>query len=107
VSAGPLVDGLVSLAVSANGRRMVAEFVGRDTSEGYTVSVATHTARLIRVADHASINADAISHSGNAVLVTLDAFENPTAEGKVATIGFSGGHPTVLARHAGLATWNG
>jgi hypothetical protein len=76
------------LAVSANGWRMIAEFVGQDTSEGYTVSIASHTAKLIRVAHQTSINADAISHSGSTVLVTLDAFENPTAECKVATIRF-------------------
>jgi Tol biopolymer transport system component len=107
VRAGPLVEGLVPLAFSGNGRRMIAEFEGQDTSEGYTVSVTTHKAKLIKVAHHNSVNADGISRSGNTLLVTLDAFENPTAEGKVATIPFSGGHPKVLATHSGFGTWNG
>jgi hypothetical protein len=104
---GRLVEGLVPLAFSGNGRRMIAEFEGQDTSEGYTVSVTTHKAKLIKVAHHNSVNADGISRSGNTLLVTLDAFENPTAEGKVATIPFSSGHPKVLATHAGFGTWNG
>jgi hypothetical protein len=86
---------------------MIAEYVGQDTSEGYTVSVTTHKAKLIRVAHHSSVNAGGISRSGNTLLVTLDAFENPTSVGKVATLSFSGGHPKVLAPHAGFATWNG
>jgi hypothetical protein len=107
VPVGPLVDGLIPLAFSATGRRMIAEFVGEDTSEGYTVSVTAHTAAPIRIAHHSSVNADGISADGRTLLVTLDAFENPTAEGKVATAPFAGGQPTILARHAGFATWNG
>jgi Tol biopolymer transport system component len=107
VPSGPLVEGLVPLAFSANGSRMIAELEGQDTSEGYTVSVATHSTRPIKVARHTSVNADGISQNGNALLVTLDAYENPLAEGKVAIIPFSGGHPTVLATHAGFGTWNG
>jgi hypothetical protein len=107
VAAGPLVEGLIPIAFSATGSRMVAEFEGQDTSEGYTVSVATHKATLIKVAHHNSVNADGISRSGNTLLVTLDAFENPTADGKVAMIPFSSGSPKVLAKHAGIATWNG
>jgi Tol biopolymer transport system component len=107
VPSGSLVDGLVPLAFSANGRRMIAELEGQDTSEGYTVSVATHQAKPIKVAHHLSVNANAISRNGNTLLVTLDAFENPPAEGKIATIPFSSGHPHVLATHAGFGTWNG
>ncbi len=107
VPAGPLLDGLMPIAFSAGGGRMIAEFVGEDTNEGYTVSVATHRARLIKVAHHNSVEADGISRNGKTLLVTLDAFENPTAEGKVATIPFSGGQPRVLAKHAGLGAWNG
>jgi hypothetical protein len=107
VPAGPLVDGLIPLAFSAGGSRMIAEFVGQDTNEGYTVSVATHKATLIKVAHHISVNADGISRSGNTLLVTLDAYEDPIAAGKVATIPFSSGHPKVLATRAGFGTWNG
>ena len=86
---------------------MVAEFVGQDTNEGYTVSVASHSAKLIKVAHHDSVEANGISRNGRTVLVTLDAAENPTAAGKIATIPFSGGRPRVFARHAGFGSWNG
>lgn len=104
---GSLVDGLVPLGFSANGRRMIAELEGEDTSEGYTVSVATHKAKPIKVAHHTSVDANGISRNGNTLLVTLNAFENPTAEGTVATIPFPSGRPNVLATHAGFGTWNG
>ena len=104
---GSLVDGLVPLAFSANGSRMIAELEGEDTSEGYTVSVAAHTAKPIKVAHHTSVEANGISRDGKTLLVTLDAFENPTAEGAVATIPFPSGRPNVRATHAGFGTWNG
>ncbi len=104
---GPLLDGLIPLAWSASGRRMVAEFVGEDTNEGYTVSVVSRTAKPIKVAHHNSVEANGISRNGKTVLVTLDAGENPTAVGQIATIPFSGGRPRVLARHAGFGSWNG
>jgi hypothetical protein len=107
VRSGPLVDGLVPLAFSANGSRMIAEFEGEGTSEGCTVSIATHTAKPINAAHHVSVEANGISRNGNTLLVTLDAFENPTAEGKVATMPFPSGRPNVLATHAGFGTWNG
>jgi hypothetical protein len=107
VRVGPLLDGLVPVAWSAGGQRMVAEFVGEDTNEGYTVSVASRTAKLIKVAHHDSVQANGISRNGRTVLVTLDAAENPTAAGQIATIPFSGGRPRVFARHAGFGSWNG
>jgi Tol biopolymer transport system component len=107
VRVGPLLDGLVPVAWSASGRRMVAEFVGEDTNEGYTVSVVSRTAKLIKVAHHDSVEANGISRNGRTVLVTLDAGENPTAVGQIATIPFSGGRPRVFARHAGFGSWNG
>jgi hypothetical protein len=107
VRTGLLVDGLIPLAWSASGRRMVAEFVGQDTNEGYTVSVPAHTAKLIKIAHHDSVEANGISRNGKTVLVTLDAGENPTAVGQIATIPFSGGRPRVFAKHAGFGSWNG
>jgi hypothetical protein len=104
---GPLRDGLIPLALSASGNRMIAQYVGEDTNEAYTVSVTGHRARRITVPHHSSVQAGGISSNGRTLLVTLDAFENPTAAGKVALLPFSGGQPKVLANHAGFGSWNG
>jgi hypothetical protein len=104
---GPFLDGLIPFAVSASGNRMIAQYVGEDTNEAYTVSVPSHRATRVTVAHHTSVQAGGISSNGRTLLVTLDAFENPTAAGKVALLPFSGGRPTVLATHAGFGTWNG
>ncbi len=107
LSPGPLLDGLIPLAVSGDGARMIAQFVGEDTNDAYTVSVTGHRARRLTVAHHLSVQAGGISRSGQTLLVTLDAFENPTSRGKVAVLPFTGGRPTVLADHAGFGSWNG
>ena len=44
-----LLQGLVPLAVSADGTKLVAQYEGEDTSEGYTVNLITHTVTDLKV----------------------------------------------------------
>jgi hypothetical protein len=98
-------DGLQPIAVSADGRHLLAEFVGEDTDEAFAVDVVTHKKRELTVAG-SPVPGWGISRDGNRVLVDAGGFENPPSAGTVETVPFSGGKPTVLVRHAGDPSWN-
>src|SRR4051794_34796572 len=65
-----LLSGLVPLDVSADGRRLVAEFVGQDTSVGFTVNPATGRTRSLSRNQETGFVAAAISKDGSTVLGT-------------------------------------
>jgi hypothetical protein len=104
MSVGPLVAGLVPVAMSANGEHVLADFGGTDTSAAWTVTLsgATTVARALNgVADGDS--PDALSRDGATVLIT-NGFEGaPTS---VESIPWAGGKPTVLSAHGANASWN-
>jgi len=101
-----LVVGLVPLAFSADGSRLLAEFEGQDTSEAWTVRVPS--GRALRVTSHGlPVTAAGISRSGNTVLVNEGFFEEPASTGRVAEIPFGGGRAKVLVSHGSQASWNG
>jgi hypothetical protein len=101
----PLVEGLVPLAFSANGNRLLTRFEGQDTSETWTIQLPSGRARQLTIGGQ-SIQAGGISRNGRTVLVDFGGFEAAPSRATVATIPFGGGHATVLARHAGEPTWN-
>jgi hypothetical protein len=109
ISVGALSQGLVPLAFSASGSRLVAEFEGEDQSAAWTVNVATGRAREVRVARHlrATLVAAGISRSGSTLLLDENSFENPSSHGSVVTLPFGGGAPHVLIAHGAQASWNG
>ncbi|MGH2857280.1 MAG: hypothetical protein ACRDMJ_07320, partial [Solirubrobacteraceae bacterium] len=100
-----LVQGLVPLAVSANGRRLLAMYQGEDTAFAWTLDLVTHRARALKIHGRL-VFPDGISRDGSRVLVDYGDFEGPPGEGTVYSMSFSGGHPTALVRHAGGAGWN-
>ena len=103
----PLAQGLVPLAFSANGSRLLAEFEGEDTSDAYAVNVVSGRARAVTVHGRA-VQGAGISSSGSTLLVDENALvcsHRPTA--RVATIPFAGGHSHVLVAHGSQASWNG
>ena len=102
---GLLVVGLVPLAYSAGGTRLVAEFEGEDTSTGYTVSILTGHATQLKVGNE-SVTAWGISRDGRSVLIAVGGFEAPESQGKIEEIPFSGGHPTLLIAHGNFPSWN-
>ncbi|HSZ13132.1 MAG TPA: hypothetical protein VK790_03760 [Solirubrobacteraceae bacterium] len=105
VRVGALLQGLVPLAFSADGSRMLAQFEGEDTIEAYAVSVASGHAR--RVATHGrSAIAAAISADGSTLLVDEGSFEEPASHGRIAAVPFAGGPPKVLVAHGAEASWN-
>ncbi len=100
-----LAQGLVPLAFSANGKRLLAEFEGQDQTAAYAVSVASGRARSVTVRGQSVIGAG-ISSDGSTLLIEEDAFEQPPSHGRIATIPFAGGRSHVIVAHGSQASWN-
>ncbi|HLH13783.1 MAG TPA: hypothetical protein VKV16_03265 [Solirubrobacteraceae bacterium] len=106
IEAGPLVSGLVPLAFSASGTRLLAEFEGQDTSAAWTVEVPSGHARQLRAAGVESLIGAGISADGTAVLADADDLQSPPSAGHVVTVPFAGGPASVLVAHGGEASWS-
>ncbi len=103
-----LVSGLVPVAFSADGSRLLAQFVGQDTIEAWTVLVASGRAR--RVTSRGArqpLQAAGISSDGSTLLLDEGGFEGPASGGRVATLPFAGGRTKPLVVHGSQASWNG
>lgn len=100
----PLVSGLTPLGFSADGSRLLAEFVGQDTSEAWTVQVPSGRARRVRVKGR-SVVGGAISRDGSRLLVAEGGLEGPAEGDNVVTVPFAGGPPTLLVAHAAQPSW--
>jgi hypothetical protein len=100
-----LVSGLVPLAFSAGGSRLLAEFEGQDTSEAWTVGVPSGRARRLTLGRRQLIGAG-ISRDGRTVLIDQGSFEEPPSSGRVLAIPFAGGRAKVLVAHGAQASWN-
>jgi hypothetical protein len=105
VPANKLVVGLVPIAFSANGSRLLSEFEGQDTSAAWTVRLPSGRARPITFRNQSVVGAG-ISRDGGTLLVDLGSFEAPPSAGRVASIPFAGGRPKVLVAHGAQASWN-
>ncbi len=106
VPAGPLVAGLVPLAFSADGSRLLAEFEGQDTSDAWAVSVSSGRARMLSVHGR-SVEGAGISSDGRTLLIDEGALGEPPSNDRIASVPFAGGHARVLIPHGSEASWNG
>ena len=103
-----LVSGLIPVAFSADGSKLLAQFVGQDTSEAWTVSVASGRARrLTPRGARLPLQAAGMTSDGSTLLVNEGGVDGPASEGRVATLPFAGGRSTVLVAHGSQASWNG
>lgn len=109
VPVGPLVEGLLPIAFSASGSRLLAEFEGQDTSEAWTVRLPSGRAERVRVGRHGHTNAIAggISRGGGTLLIDEGFLEGPASSDRIATVPFAGGAARVLVAHGSQASWNG
>jgi Tol biopolymer transport system component len=105
VTPDQLSEGLAPLAVSSDGTKLAAEYVGQDNSEGWSVNVVTRHATELATPTN-GLQDSGISNDGKRILVVVGEFMNPPSSGRVETVPFSGGPATVLVRHAGDPTWN-
>jgi hypothetical protein len=100
-----LASGLVPLAFSSDGSRLLAEFEGQDTSEAWTVRVATGGVRRVTVRGRSVVGAG-ISRDGRTLLIEEGSFLEEASAGRVATVPFAGGRSSVLVSHGAQASWN-
>jgi len=102
---GPLLFGLSPTEWSANGRRLLAEFGGQDTSYAVAVNPRTGSERPLTREREVGFVGAAISFNGELVLGSLGGFE-PGRGHEVVSIPYTGGKPRVLARNASEPDWS-
>ena len=100
-----LMSGLVPLELSADGRRMLAEFVGQDSSLAFRVNAITgKTKALDDNFEHGLVGFD-LTADGRTVLGHTGG-PDPSARHNVVTIPYGGGEPEVLVRNASFPDWS-
>lgn len=102
---GPLLLGLSPTQWSSNGRRLLAQFGGQDTSYAVTVNPRTGAQRPLIEATEQGFAGTALSADGKLVLGATGGFE-PGPDHEVATVPYGGGKPKVLAENAFEPDWS-
>lgn len=102
----PLLTGLSPTQWSANGRHLLAEFGGQDTSYAVTVNPKTGAERALTKEREIGFVGAAISADGKTVLGSVGEFEGNVAGRKVLSIPYTGGKPKVLVKNASEPDWS-
>lgn len=104
---GPLLLGLTPTAWSANGRRLLAEFGGQDTSYAVTVNPRTGAQKpLDKMGDgEQGFVGTALSSDGSTVLGSTGGFE-PGPDHRIATIPYGGGKVKTLVKGGFEPDWS-
>jgi hypothetical protein len=105
VPVSPLAEGLVPVAVSADGQHLLAEFVGTDQSDAWAIDLVGRNADQVTISGHTVVGRG-ISRDGGRLLVDSGAFLHAPSNGQVMTVPFAGGRASVLVRHAIEPSWN-
>ncbi len=100
-----LMSGLVPLELSGNGGRLLAQFVGQDTSVAFRVNPATGKTKALDTDFENGLVGFDLTADGRTVLGHTGG-PDPTAEHNVVTIPYAGGEPRVLVRRASFPDWN-
>jgi Tol biopolymer transport system component len=101
----PLLSGLVPLELSADGTRLLAEFVGQDTSVGFAVNPVTGRTRALSKNMETGFVASNLTADGRTVL-GMTGGADPANDHDVVTLPYAGGKPTVLVRNAAYPDWS-
>lgn len=100
-----LVSGLLPLEWSADGRRLLAQYVGQDVQVGFTVNPFTgRTRALSRSAERAKV-AYGLSGDGSAILA-MTGGPDPSQTHNVVSAPYDGGPSTLLVRNAAYPDWS-
>jgi Tol biopolymer transport system component len=102
---GPLLQGLYPTEWSANGRRLLAEFEGQDTSYAVSVNPRTGAQRPLDRAGERGFVGTALSADGKTVLGFTGGFE-PGPGHDVATVPYAGGKRRALVHNAFEPDWS-
>jgi hypothetical protein len=106
VNAGGLISGLEPVAVSSDGRRLVAQLVGEDTVQAYSVNLVNHRVHAYTVKSRQEVSGFGISRDGRQVLISYGGFEGPSTHAKIAAVPFGGGKAKVLVTGGDFPSWN-
>jgi len=101
-----LVSGLVPLELSADGKRLLAQFVGQDITLGFRVNMTSGRAHALGDFSETGFVAADLSANGRTVLGYTGGAD-PNNRHSVVTMPYSGGRPTVLVRGAFDPDWAG
>jgi Tol biopolymer transport system component len=101
----PLLQGLYPTAWSGNGRRLLAQFYGQDTTYAVTVNPRTGAQRPLVEATEQGLAGAALSANGKQVLGATGGFE-PGPGHDVVTVPYGGGKLRVLAKNAFEPDWS-
>jgi hypothetical protein len=102
---GPLLLGLTPTDWSADGSRLLAEFVGQDTSYAVVVNPRNGKQRPLTKAVERGLVGTALSADGKRVLAATGGFE-PEPNHDVVSVPYRGGRGKVLARNAYEPDWS-
>jgi Tol biopolymer transport system component len=101
---GP-VSGLAPLDLSADGKRLIAELQGTDTSACFAVNPSSGKVRLLGKGLENGFVAESLTANGQTVLGKTGG-RDPANRHNVATIPYRGGKPKVLVRRATEPDWS-
>lgn len=101
-----LLQGLFPTAWSANGKRLLAQFGGQDTTYAVGVNVQTGGQKPILEATEQGLVGTALSPNGQTVYGSTGGFE-PNSNQAVVSVPWSGGKPKVLAKGGSSPSWGG
>jgi len=102
---GSLLQGLFPTEWSADGKRLLAEFEGQDTSYAVTVNPSTGAQRTVDKAGEQGFVGTALSADGKTVLGFTGGFE-PGPNHNAATVPYAGGKLKVLVHSAFEPDWS-
>jgi hypothetical protein len=100
-----LMSGLVPVELSADGGRMLAEFIGQDSSLAFRVNPATGKTKALDDDFENGLVGFDLTADGRTVLGHTGG-PDPSARHNVVTIPYGGGEPEVLVRRASFPDWN-
>jgi Tol biopolymer transport system component len=101
----PLLQGLFPTDWSANGRRLLTEFEGQDTSYAVAVSPKTGKQRAVAETGEGGFVGTDLSADGQEVLGTTGGFD-PGTKHNVVTVPYANGRVKVLVRNAFEPSWS-
>ena len=100
-----LMNGLVPVELSTDGKRMLAEFIGQDSSLAFRVNPATGKTKALDDDFENGLVGFDLSEDGRTVLGHTGG-PDPSARHNVVTVPYGGGDPEILVRRASFPDWN-
>ncbi|HVW48024.1 MAG TPA: hypothetical protein VHA76_13270 [Solirubrobacterales bacterium] len=102
----PLAQGLVPLAFSPNGARLLTEFGGQDQSYGVAVSTVTGSEKKLTNDPEMGFQASALSADGSTILGTTGLSFGGNPKPKIVTVPWGGGAEKVLVTGGYSPSWS-